>query len=66
MHLSQYIEEMGGRTDTAGTDIMLSIPFVNGGTLLFQLTPIIGCINIHFPSKKHNNVKTLHGLYGVN
>ena len=40
MHLSQYTEEMGERTDT-GTDIMLSIPYVNGGTLLFQLPPVI-------------------------
>ena len=46
--LVQYIEETSGRTDTgrqagrgAGTDIMSSIPYVNGGTLLFQLPPIM-------------------------
>ena len=37
--LAQHIEETRGRTDTAGTDIMSSNPYVNGGTLLFQLPP---------------------------
>ena len=37
--LMQCIEETGGRTERhrqAGTDIIPSIPYVNGGTLLFS------------------------------
>ena len=56
--LVQYIEEASGRTERhrqagrmqeAGTDIISSIPYVNGGTLLFSASS----------NKYKNNVKVI-------